>query len=131
MSQQNVEMVRRWNAAYNGRDFETLLALTDPAIEFRSIFVGIESVFHGHDGFRAYFDQIDDAYDTFQVIPEAYLDAGAAVLLITRAEWRGKESGVGGAVPLFVAVWVKAGKVFHIHTYNDRGEALEAVGLSE
>jgi ketosteroid isomerase-like protein len=131
MSQENVEVVRRWNAAYNQRDFETLLGLTDPDIEFRSIFVGIESLFRGHDDFRTYFDQIDDAYDRFQVIPEAFLDAGAAVLVLTRAEWRGKESGVEGTMPLFVATWVKSYKVFHIHTYTDRTKALEAVALSE
>jgi hypothetical protein len=101
MSQENVEVVRRWNAAYNQRDFETLLGLTDPDIEFRSIFVGIESLFRGHDDFA------------------------------TRAEWRGKESGVEGTMPLFVATWVKSYKVFHIHTYTDRTKALEAVALSE
>jgi ketosteroid isomerase-like protein len=47
MSQENVEIVRRWNTAYNRRDFENLIELTDPDLEFRSIFVGIESVFRG------------------------------------------------------------------------------------
>ena len=36
-------MVRRWNAAYNRRDMETLRDLTDPDFEFKSIFVGLES----------------------------------------------------------------------------------------
>ena len=92
-------MVRRWNAAYNERDFDTLLRLTDPNIEFGSIFVGIESTFRGHDDLRTYFEQIDDAYDRFQVVPERFVDAGAAVLLVTRAEWRGKGSGAGGTCP--------------------------------
>ena len=34
-------------------------------------------------------------------------------------------------MPLFVAAWVKAGKVFHMHTYADGKEGFEAVGLSE
>jgi ketosteroid isomerase-like protein len=131
MSQENVEMVRRWNTAYNERDLDTLLRLTDPNFEFRSIFVGIESVFRGHDGLRSYFEQVDDVYERFQVLPERYVDAGAAVLIVTRTEWRGKESGAGGTMPLFVAAWVKAGKVFHLHTYTEGKEGLEAVGLSE
>ena len=40
MSQENVEIVRLWNAAYNERDMDTLIKLTDPDFEFRSIFVG-------------------------------------------------------------------------------------------
>ena len=123
-------MVRRWNAAYNERDFDTLLRLTDPNIEFRSIFV-IDSIFRGYDGFRTYFKQIDDAYDRFRVVPERFVDAGAAVLAVTRAEWRGKGSGVEGTMPLFIPAWVKAGRVFHIHTYTEGKEAFEAVGLSE
>ena len=28
--------MRRWNSAYNRRDFETMIDLTDPGLEFRS-----------------------------------------------------------------------------------------------
>jgi ketosteroid isomerase-like protein len=61
MPQENVEIVRRWNDAYNRRDLETLLELTDPDFEFRSVFVGMESVFRGYDGLREYFDGIESA----------------------------------------------------------------------
>ena len=47
MSQENVEIVRRWNAAYNRRDFETMFELSDPDLEFTSIFSATESVFRG------------------------------------------------------------------------------------
>jgi hypothetical protein len=45
MSQENVETVRRWVDAYNRRDFEGIIGLTDPGSEFQSRFVAIESVF--------------------------------------------------------------------------------------
>jgi ketosteroid isomerase-like protein len=131
MSRENVEIVRRWNAAYNRRDFETLLELTDPEIEFRSIFVGIESVFRGHDGLRAYFDGIESAYARFEIPPERFFDAGAAVLVKCRIEWRGNESGAEGTMPMAVAAWLKAGRVFHLESYPDLSDGLEAVGLSE
>ncbi len=79
MSQVNVEIVRRWNAAYNERDMDTLIELTDPDIEFRSIFLAVESDFRGYDGLYAYFQAIDDAYERFVVVPDEFLDAGAAV----------------------------------------------------
>jgi ketosteroid isomerase-like protein len=130
MSQESVEIVRRWNTAYNDRDFETLIDLTDPDFEFRSIFVGIESVFRGHDGLRAYFEGIESAYARFEIWPERFFDAGAAVLLDCRIEWRGNESGVEGTMRIAVAAWLKAGRVFHLESYPNLNEGLEAVGLS-
>jgi len=131
MSRESVEIVRRWNAAYNRRDFETLIKLTDPDLEFRSVFVGIESVFRGHDGLRAYFDGIDSAYERFEIPPERFFDAGAAVLVECRIKWRGIESGAEGTMPISVAVWLKAGRVFHLESYSDLNDGLKAVGLSE
>ena len=69
--------------------------------------------------------------ERFEVIPEDYLDAGAAVLILCRIEWRGKGSGAEGEVPLAVCAWLKAGRVFHIESYADRHEGFRAVGLSE
>src|SRR5688572_16078278 len=104
MSQENVEIARRWNAAYNRRDFETLIELTDPDFEMKSIFLSIESVFRGYEGFpHAYFQTIEDAYDRFEVPAERFFDAGAAVLVECRAEWRGKESGAEGTMYLAIA----------------------------
>ena len=131
MSQENVEIVRRWNDAYNRRDLETLIELTDPDVEFRSIFVGIESVFRGYDGLRAYFDGIESAYARFQIPPKRYFDAGAAVLVECRIDWRGNESGAEGTMPMAVAVWLKAGLVFHLESYPALSDGLKAVGLSE
>jgi ketosteroid isomerase-like protein len=131
MSQENVEITRRWNDAYNRRDFETLLELTDPDFEFKSVFVGMESVFRGYDGLRAYFDGIDSAYARFQIPPEKFFDAGAAVLVKCRIEWRGNESGAEGMMPVAVAAWLKAKRVFHLESYPNLSEGFDAVGLSQ
>ena len=131
MSQENVEIARRWNAAYNRRDRETLFALTASDFEFRSIFLSVESVFRGHDGLDAYFEAIEDAYERFVVHISEFIDAGAAVVVVGHVDWRGKESGAEGTLLLFVVAWLRSGEVFRIETFTDRSEALEAVGLSE
>jgi len=131
MSQENVELVRRWIEAYNRRDMEALNRLDDPDFEFRSIFVGIESLFRGPEGLDAYFKALDDAYDRFLLVPSDFIDAGAAVLMVASVDWRGKESGAQGDTPIVAAFWLRAGKVFREETFTDRAEALEAVGLSE
>jgi len=129
MPQENVKIVRRWNIAYNQRDLDTLIELTDPNFEFRSVFLSMESHFRGHEGLSAYFEAVEDAYERFEVIPEDYLDAGAAVLLLCRIEWRGKGSGAEGHAPVAVGAWLKAGKIFHIESYADRRDGFRAVGL--
>ena len=132
MSQENVHAVRGWFDAYNRRDFEELIETIDDDFDFRSRFVAIESEFRGYERFpRAYFRLLDEAYDRFEMIPSEFIDAGAAVLTVAAAEWRGKTSGVEGSLPIFVASWLRAGKLFRTETFTDRVEALEAVGLKE
>jgi ketosteroid isomerase-like protein len=133
VSQENVEVVRGWIEAYNRRDIEGLLDLSDPDIEFRSIFAGIESggAFRGRTGVYEYFKAIDDAYESFQVPPEEFLDAGAAVVLKAHAVWTGRGSGASDRTQIFVAVWLRTAKVMRVETFTDRREALEAAGLSE
>jgi ketosteroid isomerase-like protein len=132
VSEQNVQTIRRWVDAYNRRDFECLIGLNDPDFEFRSIFVSIESVFRGTEAFPyAYFKTLDEAYDQFLLVPSEFVDAGAAVLMVANVDWRGKESGARGETPIVAAFWLRAGKVFREETFTDRGEAFDAVGLSE
>ena len=133
MSQENVEVVKGWIEAYNRRDIEGLLGLSDPDIEFRSIFAGIESggAFRGSTGVYEYFKAIEDAYESFQVLPDEVLDAGAAVVFPARAVWTGRGSGAGDTTRIAVAVWLRKAKVMRVETFTDRAEALEAAGLEE
>jgi ketosteroid isomerase-like protein len=130
MSQQNVEIVRRFIDAYNRRDLEGMIEVMDPTFEFRSHFVGLEFVHHASDP-KTYFEALDDAYDQLQLVLDEYIDAGAAVLAAGRVEWRGKASGARGDTAVLPAFWLRAGKVLRAATFTDRAEALEAVGLSE
>jgi ketosteroid isomerase-like protein len=132
MSEENVDVVRRFIDVYNRRDFEGIIEVIDPTFEFRSRFVGIESVHRASEGFpHTYFKMLDEAYDRFAVVLSEYIDAGAAVLTAGHAEWRGKTSGAQGETPILPAFWLRARKVFRAETFSDRAEALDAVGLSE
>ena len=132
MSQENVEIVRRWIGLFNRRDIEGLVSLTEPGFEMKSLLVAFESDERGYAEFpHTYFEQIDEAYEQFQSIPGDFIDAGAAVLVTTDIQWRGKRSGAHGQTPLLVAFWLRDGKIYREETFTDRAEALEAVGLSE
>jgi len=132
MSQENVEIVRRWIGLFNLRDIEGLVSLTEPGFEMKSLLVAFESDERGYAEFpHAYFEQIDEAYEQFQSVPGDFIDAGAAVLVGTDVQWRGRRSGASGQTPLLAAFWLRDGKVYREETFTDRAEALEAVGLSE
>jgi ketosteroid isomerase-like protein len=127
-----VEIVRRWIDLFNRRDIEGLVNLTEPGFEMKSLLVAIESDAGGYAAFpHAYFEQIDDAYEQFQSVPDDFIDAGAAVLVVTRIEWRGRRSGAYGQTPLVAAFWLRDGRVYREETFTDRTEAFVAVGLSE
>ena len=134
MSQENVEIVRRWIDFYNQRDTDGLIQLTSPDYEMKSVFAGVESggIFRGYAGFPfEYFSTIDDAYEEFKLDAEDFIDVGAAVLMVANIAWRGRESGAEGRSPLYAVFWLRAGKVFREESFSDRAEAVEAVGLSE
>ena len=134
MSRPNVEVVRRWIDAYNRRDIDGLLELSDAEIEFRSILAPMmqgEPVFRGPEGIHAYFESLDEAYDHVELVPSELIDAGAAVVVIEHVAWRGKGSGAEGKRNLAPVLWLRAGKVFRLEILEHRAEALEAVGLTE
>jgi ketosteroid isomerase-like protein len=130
MSQENVVVVREFLEAYNRRDVERMTEIIDPTFEFRSRFVGIESVHRASEGFpQTYFEMLNEAYDRFEVVLDDYFDAGAAVLAAGHAQWRGKASGLQGETLILPAFWLRARKVIRAETFADRAEAFEAVGL--
>jgi ketosteroid isomerase-like protein len=134
MSQANVDALQVWIDAFNRRDIDGLLELSDRDIEFRSILAPMmqgESVFRGPEGIHAYFESLDEAYDRVELVPSELIDAGAAVVVVEHVAWRGRESGAEGRTHLAPVVWLRAGKVFRVETFEDRAEALEAVGLTE
>jgi ketosteroid isomerase-like protein len=99
MSQENVEVVRRWIEFYNGRDTDGLMQLTTSDYEMKSVFADVESggIFRGYAGFPfEYFKTLDDAYDQFQLVVQDFIDVGAAVLMVAHIEWRGRGSGAEG-----------------------------------
>jgi hypothetical protein len=131
MSHENVEIVRRWVGYYNARDTDTLMSLTTADYEMKSVFAGLDSggIFRAGSGWPiAYFKELDDVYEEFELVADEYVDAGAAVVLAGNMAWRG-HGGAEGRSPLFAVFWLRAGKVFREESFTERAEALEAVGL--
>jgi ketosteroid isomerase-like protein len=135
MSQENVEVVKRFADAYNRRDVEAMLEDLDLGIEWHSgILTGLEgatAVYRGHAGFRKGLRDLYEDLGETHIEYSEIRDHGDRTVWIGRIRARGRESGAETESPHASVVDFKNGKAICIRTYLDPKEALEAAGLGE
>jgi ketosteroid isomerase-like protein len=133
MSHENVELLRRFNAAFNRRDLDALLALCDPEVEVVSLRMDLEGghPFQGHDGVRSWYGSLLDVYPDFGSEIEEVRELGEVTIARLRQYGRGRESGA----PIELTVWQVAHarnrKIVRWCVVRTEVEALEALGLPE
>jgi ketosteroid isomerase-like protein len=131
MSESNAKLHRGILEAYNAGDIETFIASCDPSIEFHSTFSVVGGVYHGRDGMREYFRDLEDAWDDIHVDAEAYFDVAGHSLACFALHAHGSHSGVEVAMPLTqVGTW-SDGLCVYLKSYPDREDALRDLGVSE
>ena len=134
MSQENVEIVRRSNAAFNRGDRDGTVADYHPDVEWRALQHApdaSESV-RGTAEVLAIWDQWEAAFDEFSAEIEEYVDTGKFVVVVV--QWRGKGGGSGLAVDNRTAdlYEFEDEKIVRVTVgYSDKDAALKAVGLEE
>ena len=131
MSQENVEVVRRALEAFRRRDWESLIALFDPDIEWRDRPESGLGTFHGHDGVMRFFQTILEAWEHFDARAEDIIGAGDQVVVFIHQTARGSASGVDVEERIAQVFRLRGGRVCYARIYTDRNEALEAVGLRD
>ena len=145
MSQQNVEIVRalqpqpEWDLVTLLRDETTAAAMLEgfaPRFhdDFEAFAPGalMESRrYTGMEGLRDLWLEWLEPWESYRVEIENVIDAGDDVVVLTRDY--GRRPGMTAEVSVLgAAVWtVRDGKIARAGFYAHRGEALEAVGLSE
>jgi ketosteroid isomerase-like protein len=133
VSEQNVELHRRWFEAYNARDIEALIAYCDPGIEFHSVFAAVGgALYHGHDGMRRWHRDMQDVWgEKISIEPEAYFDLGDDTLVFALLHGRGQGSGAEVAIAgAQVARW-RDGRMVYVKAYANKDDALGDLGISE
>ena len=94
MSESEVDLVRRFIAAYNAPNLEALIAYCDPSIELYSAFAAVGAP--STDGLRSWRRDFEDAWGSeIRIEPEAYFDLGEQTLAFYVLHGRGRHSGVG------------------------------------
>jgi ketosteroid isomerase-like protein len=131
MSQENVEVVRRMNEAFNGGDVAGIFELLDPECEWwdREDDPGA-AVHRGHEGIDVFLAELGDLAE-LRVEPKEFIDAGEYVVLPVRLVGRGQASGTPFEEDEVHVARLRRGKVIEVREYRELSEALKAVGLEE
>jgi ketosteroid isomerase-like protein len=145
MSQENVEIVRRYAGllsrfmaalrAHSGPVNETpfideFFQCLDPEIEWHWPLT--DEAFRGREGMVRAVTDFLDAVDDWRIEIDELVDAGGdQVFCVQRVSARGKESGTPFEQSIFTALKVRDGKIWQIHDFTERADALKAVGLAE
>jgi ketosteroid isomerase-like protein len=144
MSQENVDLVRRWYEALarmlsahsaapgpieDAPFLDEVFALADEDIEWRWPLT--PESFHGRDGMlRAAADWLETV-DEWQIELEDVVDAGERVLASQLVRARGKGSGAPTDQHVFTVITFRDNRILRLDDYLDRREALHAAGLGK
>jgi uncharacterized protein len=133
MSQEDVEVVRRYYPAYDRGGLDGLAELWHPDINWRAAEGAIDDVglMEGPDALRDYYRQWEETFEKLRMEVEELLDAGDRVVAVVR--WIGQMKGSDAEIEIRYAIvyTTRDGKIATGREYLTREEALEAAGLSE
>jgi hypothetical protein len=129
MSEENVELVRRLNEAFEARDVDAFVAAHHPDAEARNRRSELVGPYRGHAGIRRMAEETFEMAPDFRIEIDEIRDCGSRVVVL------GRQRGTVGGVPLdelLAEIYeVEGGKVTRTEDYSTIAEALEAAGLSE
>ena len=132
MSEDNLKRGREVLETLSKGDFDALVALTDPGVEWHSFFAELSErgVYRGHDGMRQYGEDLRDAWEMVRAEVDDGVAVGDTVLFVGRIRYRGKGSGAEDATPAGWVLKLRDGKVITFRAFRNPERALETAGLS-
>lgn len=129
---ERVEVVRNIWEAFNRRDVDAIVALTDPDIEIEVLpDLPDAQAFRGHGGVRRGIELNWEPWESIRVEVERLIEFGDEVVSLIRNHARGRESGVEVVQPRGVVFAFRDGKIARVRFFADQAAALEAAGLSK
>jgi ketosteroid isomerase-like protein len=133
MSQENVEVVRRMHVeAWNRRDLRTWLAAfrSDAEIDWSRSRGPLKGVYRGRGEIEIFWDAFWSTFEDVQLETHDLTEVGSEVVVPNTAHIRGRQGIEVVARSTFVFT-VENGQITRLRMFQERAEALEAVGLSE
>jgi ketosteroid isomerase-like protein len=132
MSRANVEVVALTYDAWNRGDMDAMLATFRADFEFVSsgTFLGLDPVYAGHDGFRKFWHDFSETWDSILISVHELRDCGDVVLAHIMFEGEGRE-GLRVRRQQGSVFGFRDGLIVRVENHGDWTAALEAVGLEE
>lgn len=132
MSQQKVEIVRRWIELWNAADWPEFGSIHDPDVVVLPPDGWPDGeVSRGRDAWTRQVIRIKDSWGADRIEPEQLNEAGSKVIMHNRWTTKGKDSAIGFETWFWVVFTLSAGSIKQIEFFLDRSRALEAAGVSE
>ena len=132
MSQEKVETARRAIEAWNRQDLETLSALwrSDGEIDWSLARGPLKGVYRGRTEREAFWNEFWSTFEASEVELSNFRQRGAYVVASHTAHMRGRD-GVEVTARSTVVYTFENGLITRLRMFQERAEALEALGLSE
>jgi ketosteroid isomerase-like protein len=130
VSRENVELFRRALDAFNRHDIEAFLDCGHPDAEWFPTTAPVEgdTGYHGHEGGRRWWANVDATFEQVQVRADEIRDLGDTVLALGRM-WGRFRSGLELDSEVAWVMRVRNGRAWSGRAYLSHAEALEALGL--
>ena len=129
MSQENVDVVRRWLWAFEN-DADAFLNTIDPEIEWFP-FEESHTRSYGVEGAMRIRNQWINTWDDHRIDLDEVIEEGDSVVASVHITARGEASGAEVDVRLHGHFKVRDDRIVYVFEHEDRTSALEAAGLSE
>jgi ketosteroid isomerase-like protein len=132
MSEENVEIVRRYYAAWNVGGLDAARAFWSDDFEWHDA-PGMPDagVYHGAEASAAHFRDLNEVLGTMEVHLDRVLSANDEVFVLLHVHLDAPRGKLALEGPIFETVRIKEGKISRIRLFLDEQAALEAAGLRE
>ncbi len=133
MSEENVEIVQRANAALNAHDMEGMVSLLHAEYEFVDHMGAVaEKSGSGIETIRRQVEGWFETFPDFRAVTEEFIDGGDRVVCVTHWQGTGVGSGLAYSQRAAEVYTLRDGKIVYAELgFPDKAAALEAAGLSE
>ena len=129
MSQQNIDLVKRWVDAWNRGQRSLPEGEVDPDLVIESRFR--PEPYSGVLGVEQWTREIDEQFEEWRIEIDDWLSKDNLVVALGQLHIRGRAGGVEFDQPAAAMVEVRDGRLFRLRLFADHAEALEAAGLRE
>jgi ketosteroid isomerase-like protein len=130
MSQENVEIIQQGFVVW-GATGEPDWSMVHDEVEAYDHDILDAGEYRGRAGVERWLEDWASAWSEFSMEPEEFIDAGKCVVVVIRMRAKGRGSTVEVERQDAIVHEMRDGKVVRLDYYNNREDALKAVGLEE